>query len=171
MILPHHEYLFNFRTLEQRLNTTYDNLSAWVRSVEEAILVVHHQDAALCEESQTILSKDLLINGVPSWKMVHIHLAAVTTCKQHPQPQHTRNIIFWHVVLQCPMTRQFLGIIKFHRGDDSSRKLPCSTDQHQLGYNERLIKQLMTFPTMRKPSASGARCDPPSGALDSDRHT
>jgi hypothetical protein len=35
-LLPHHHYLFTNRTLEQRLRMPYDNITCWLRSVEDA---------------------------------------------------------------------------------------------------------------------------------------
>jgi hypothetical protein len=43
-ILQCHQYLFTDRTLDQHLFHSYDHISCWIRSVEEAILVVAHHD-------------------------------------------------------------------------------------------------------------------------------
>ncbi len=43
-ILPRHHYLFTTRTLDQRLRLDIDSLNCWVRSVEDAIQTLHHQE-------------------------------------------------------------------------------------------------------------------------------
>jgi len=45
IILPRHRYLFTSITLENRLKGSYDNMAAWLRSVEEAIQVLQYQEA------------------------------------------------------------------------------------------------------------------------------
>jgi len=57
MILPRHGYLFTLKSLEQRLAMGYENLAARICSVEEAPLVMHHQDAALQRESSRYFPK------------------------------------------------------------------------------------------------------------------
>ncbi len=42
-VLPRHQYLFTHCTLAQRLCLFYDHLTCWIRSVEEARAVLHHQ--------------------------------------------------------------------------------------------------------------------------------
>ncbi len=54
MVLPRHQHLFTHCTLTERLGASYDNMSAWLRSVEQAILVLQHQEAANLEVSQLI---------------------------------------------------------------------------------------------------------------------
>jgi len=46
MILARHRSLFTSRSLEDRLNGSYDTMSAWVRSVKEAIAVLQYQEVA-----------------------------------------------------------------------------------------------------------------------------
>jgi hypothetical protein len=47
MVLPQHAYLFTSRTLEQRLHLNDDNLSCWLRSVDDAKLTLAHHDTQL----------------------------------------------------------------------------------------------------------------------------
>jgi hypothetical protein len=54
IVLPRHKYLFHNRTLEERLGASFDNMSAWIRSVEEAMLVLQHQEASHQADSQLI---------------------------------------------------------------------------------------------------------------------
>jgi len=54
IVLPRHQYLFHNHTLEERLGASFDNMSAWIRSVEEAMLVLHHQEASHQADSQLI---------------------------------------------------------------------------------------------------------------------
>jgi hypothetical protein len=44
LVLPRHQTLFTSRSLEERLGASYDTMSAWLRSVEEAIQVLKHQE-------------------------------------------------------------------------------------------------------------------------------
>ncbi len=46
MILACHRSLFTSRPIEDRINGSYDTMAAWVRSVEEAIMVLQHQEVA-----------------------------------------------------------------------------------------------------------------------------
>jgi hypothetical protein len=44
-ILPHHQYLFTSRSLDQRLKLDIDSLNCWIRSVEDAIqALLHHNN-------------------------------------------------------------------------------------------------------------------------------
>jgi hypothetical protein len=52
MVLGRHQSLFTTCTLAERLHSPYDALAAWIRSVNEAILVRDQHDAALRETSQ-----------------------------------------------------------------------------------------------------------------------
>lgn len=49
MVLPRHHVLFTSRTLEDRLSSSYDIMAAWLRSVDEAVLVLHHHTTSLRE--------------------------------------------------------------------------------------------------------------------------
>jgi hypothetical protein len=51
MVLSWHQELFTSRPLAQCLRSSYDTLSAWVRSVEEAIQVLNFQTEWLREEA------------------------------------------------------------------------------------------------------------------------
>jgi hypothetical protein len=51
IVLPQHAYLFTSRTLEQRLRLTYDNLTCWLRSVEDAKQALAHHDLQLRNRS------------------------------------------------------------------------------------------------------------------------
>jgi hypothetical protein len=51
MVLSWHQELFTSRPLAQCLRSSYDTLSAWVRSVEEAIQVLNFQTERLREEA------------------------------------------------------------------------------------------------------------------------
>ncbi len=46
MMLAHHRSLFTSRSLEDRINGSYNTMAAWVRSVKEAITVLQHQEVA-----------------------------------------------------------------------------------------------------------------------------
>jgi len=48
-ILARHHNIFTYRTEEERLNSSYDTMAAWISSVEEASKVVHHHDTHLQE--------------------------------------------------------------------------------------------------------------------------
>jgi hypothetical protein len=52
LVLPRHSCLFTSRTEEERHQSSYDSMSAWLRSVEEALQVVQHHDAHLREMSR-----------------------------------------------------------------------------------------------------------------------
>jgi hypothetical protein len=52
LVLPRHRCLFTSRTEEERHQSSYDSMSAWLRSVDEALLVVQHHDAHLREMSR-----------------------------------------------------------------------------------------------------------------------
>jgi len=52
IVLARHKNLFTTRTKEERLNTSYDAMAAWIRSVKEALQVVRHHDIRLGEISQ-----------------------------------------------------------------------------------------------------------------------
>jgi hypothetical protein len=44
-VLGRHKFLFQSRSMEERLQASYDTMASWIRSVEEAIKVVcHHED-------------------------------------------------------------------------------------------------------------------------------
>jgi hypothetical protein len=51
IILPRHSHLFTSRTLDQRLQYSYDHITCWIRSVTEAKLTLQHHDLLLCEQS------------------------------------------------------------------------------------------------------------------------
>ncbi len=52
IVLARHKNLFTSRAKEERLNTSYDAMAAWIRSVKEALQVVSHHDIRLGEISQ-----------------------------------------------------------------------------------------------------------------------
>ena len=47
MVLARHQFLFTTHTVDQRILGSYDSMAAWIRSVEEAILVLRYQEEAL----------------------------------------------------------------------------------------------------------------------------
>jgi hypothetical protein len=53
IVLSRHQYLFTSRPLEERLNGSYDITASWIRSVEEAILVLKHHKAAMHAEARS----------------------------------------------------------------------------------------------------------------------
>jgi hypothetical protein len=52
MVLPRHRFLFTSRTPEDRLSSSYDIMATWLRSVNEAIQVLHHHTTSLREAAQ-----------------------------------------------------------------------------------------------------------------------
>jgi hypothetical protein len=52
-VLPRHEYLFTQRTLQYRLQMSYDSIICWIRSVEEACNILDFQERNLRETAQT----------------------------------------------------------------------------------------------------------------------
>jgi hypothetical protein len=54
IVLHRHRALFTSRSLDDRLNSSYDNLATWNRSVIEALRVVSHHDATLREASRVL---------------------------------------------------------------------------------------------------------------------
>jgi hypothetical protein len=46
IVLARHQFLFTSRSLEDRLKSSYDAKAAWLRSVEEAMKVLQHQEEA-----------------------------------------------------------------------------------------------------------------------------
>ncbi len=52
LVLQRHQYLFTTRTKEERLSSSYDNMSAWIRSVEEALHVVQQHIEAVKDVSR-----------------------------------------------------------------------------------------------------------------------
>ena len=59
MLLPRHQYLFTQRTLAEILQSSYDYMSAWVRSVDEALLVLQHQEATQRDLAQMFFPHNL----------------------------------------------------------------------------------------------------------------
>jgi hypothetical protein len=55
-VLPRHEYLFTQRPLDYRLAMSYDSITCWLRSVEEARLILDFQQQNLRETARTIFS-------------------------------------------------------------------------------------------------------------------
>jgi len=51
-VLGRHQFLFQSRSMEERLQASYDTMAAWIRSVEEAIKVVRHHEDNLRELTQ-----------------------------------------------------------------------------------------------------------------------
>jgi hypothetical protein len=56
-LLARHHRLFTSRPVEERINTLYDAMAAWLRSVEEALQVVQHHDDRLREASQAFFGR------------------------------------------------------------------------------------------------------------------
>jgi hypothetical protein len=52
LVLARPKNLFTSRTKEERLNTSYNAMAAWIRSVKEALQVIHHHDTRLGEVSR-----------------------------------------------------------------------------------------------------------------------
>jgi hypothetical protein len=52
-VLPRHEYLFTQRTLQYRLQMSYDSIICWIRSVEEPRNILDFQERNLRETAQT----------------------------------------------------------------------------------------------------------------------
>lgn len=52
-VLPRHEYLFTQRTLQYRLQMSYDSINCWLRSVEEARNILEFQERHLQETAAT----------------------------------------------------------------------------------------------------------------------
>jgi hypothetical protein len=46
MVLARHQALFTTHTVAERMSGSYDSMAAWLRSVEEAMLVLRHQNEA-----------------------------------------------------------------------------------------------------------------------------
>jgi len=63
IVLPRHASLFTTKSMSDRLQATYDSMTAWLRSVEEAIQVVQHQEAMLRERTRTIFQSLLPISS------------------------------------------------------------------------------------------------------------
>jgi hypothetical protein len=57
--LPRHNYLFTNKTLEESLFTPYNNMTAWLRSIDEAKLVLRHQEMQLHEEAERFFTLPL----------------------------------------------------------------------------------------------------------------
>lgn len=53
IVLPRHAFLFMAQTLEHRLCSSYDNILAWLRSVDEALQVVRYHDTQLRQETRS----------------------------------------------------------------------------------------------------------------------
>jgi hypothetical protein len=51
IVLARHQYLFTTHTVEEWIAGSYDSVAAWIRSVEEAILVLRYHEEANCEAS------------------------------------------------------------------------------------------------------------------------
>jgi hypothetical protein len=66
IVLGRHQSLFTMRTLAERLHSPYDALAAWIRSVDEAILVQDQRDAALREASQLFFSSQSTHPDLPT---------------------------------------------------------------------------------------------------------
>jgi len=56
-LLARHHRLFTYRPVEECINTSYDAMAAWLRSVEEALQVVQHHDTRLREVSQAFFGR------------------------------------------------------------------------------------------------------------------
>ncbi len=52
-VLPRHSHLFTQRPLDDRLKMSYDYISCWLRSVDEARSILHFQQAHLQKTSRT----------------------------------------------------------------------------------------------------------------------
>ncbi len=56
IILPRHQHLFTSRTLDQRLQHNYDNITCWIRSVNEAKLALAHHVQQLRVQSSSFFT-------------------------------------------------------------------------------------------------------------------
>jgi hypothetical protein len=55
-ILPRHAYLFTQRTLEQRLNMSYDSITCWLRSVDESRMILTFHLRCMQETAATMFN-------------------------------------------------------------------------------------------------------------------
>jgi hypothetical protein len=74
IVLPRHQYLFHNRTLEECLGASFDNMSAWIRSVEEAMLVLQHPEASHQAVSQLIHQKCIPVTLIQPIALVQLQL-------------------------------------------------------------------------------------------------
>jgi hypothetical protein len=63
MVLARHQFLFTTHTVDQRILGSYDSMAAWIRSVEEAILVLRYQVEALRASSGVFFPSQQVADG------------------------------------------------------------------------------------------------------------
>jgi hypothetical protein len=79
MVLSRHQYLFTSRPLEERLKGSYDITASWIRSVEEAILVLKHHEAAMREEAQSHFDPHYTTTSTDSDYSPHSDTVSITS--------------------------------------------------------------------------------------------
>jgi hypothetical protein len=63
MDLARHQFLFTTHTVDQRILGSYDSMAAWIRSVEEALLVLRYQEEALRASSGVFFPLQQVADG------------------------------------------------------------------------------------------------------------
>jgi len=63
MVLARHQFLFTTHTVDQRILGSYDSMAAWIRSVEEAILVLRYHEEALRASSGVFFPSQQVTDG------------------------------------------------------------------------------------------------------------
>jgi hypothetical protein len=87
-ILPHHEYLFTKCSLEHRLKMSYDSITCWIRSVEEACTILEFQQDTSGKQPQLCFKASGLYRHFQT--MIQTTILHIPYPNEHP----TRPLLF-----------------------------------------------------------------------------